>query len=111
MADVPWHEGDVIRKLRTIYGWTLDDLEERCDGVSFTTINKIELGKTKDPKRHTLDRIARAFGWTVRQLHDAIPQQPIAVSADIFTVAQEQRRLAPRARVRTTPTRTRTAKR
>ncbi len=77
-----WHEGDVIRKVRTLLGWTLEDLAE-VSGVNFTVINRIELGKTKEPKRATLAKIARAFGWTPRQIFDAVPTQGFALDLSI----------------------------
>jgi Predicted transcriptional regulator with C-terminal CBS domains len=79
---VSWHEGDVIRKARTLLGWTLEDLAERS-GVNFSVINRIELGKTKEPKRATLAKIARAFGWTPRQILEAVPAQGFAIDLSI----------------------------
>lgn len=83
MRNVPWTEGDVIRKLRVIFGFTLEQLAERCD-VSFTTISKLELGKTKEARRDTLKKIAAAFGWTAQQIIEAIPTQTIAVSDEVI---------------------------
>ncbi len=82
MGTVIWHEGDVIRKVRTVLGWTLDDLAT-LSGVNFTVINRIELGKTKEPKRATLAKIARAFGWTPRQILEAVPSHPFAIDLSI----------------------------
>ncbi len=63
-------------------GWTLEDLAERS-GVNFTVINRIELGKTKEPKRATLAKIARAFGWSPRQIFEAVPVQGFAIDLSI----------------------------
>jgi transcriptional regulator with XRE-family HTH domain len=71
---VRWHEGDVIRKLRQAVGWTLGDLH-RVSGVDMGVIHRLEIGRTKEPKRGTLVRIAAAFGLTDRQLLDAVPAQ------------------------------------
>lgn len=67
-----WHEGDVIRKLRTISSLTLADLQE-TSGVHGQVINRIELGITRDAKLETLNRIARAFGLSGRQIRDLVP--------------------------------------
>lgn len=84
-----WTEGDVIRKLRIAAGWSLLELERRAHGVRFTTISRIELGKTKEPKRSTLDRIAAAFGWTGRQLIEAIPPGTLIITpAAVVTKGQ-----------------------
>lgn len=68
----------MIRKLRVTFGWTLADLQ-RKSGVDPTTINKIELGKTREADRSTLQKIAAAFGLTLTQFLDAIPAQGIAL--------------------------------
>lgn len=75
---VRWHEGDVIRKLRTAFGWTIDDLSERS-GVHGQTIHRIEVGTTRSPTRDTLDRIAQAFMLTRRELEDAVPRDHVGV--------------------------------
>jgi len=69
---IEWHEGDVIRRLRRAAGWKLEDLKQ-ASGVDVQVIHRIEMGITKEPKRDTLRKIARAFGLTDRQLLDAIP--------------------------------------
>lgn len=69
---IEWREGDVIRKLRDVAGWGLEQLAE-ISGVDLQTIHRIEKGYTKEPKARTLYRIAQAFGITERQLRDAIP--------------------------------------
>jgi len=68
-----WHEGDVIRKLRIAFGWTLPELARRSQ-INQQTIHRIEKGETKDPKRDTLTRIAAAFNLTARELDDAVPR-------------------------------------
>jgi transcriptional regulator with XRE-family HTH domain len=67
-----WHEGDVVRKLRTLTGWTLQQTAARS-GVTFNTISRIELGVTQEAKRGTLTKVAAAFGLTARQLADCVP--------------------------------------
>ena len=67
-----WREGDVIRKLRMMVGWKLEDLA-KASGVGLQVIHRLEVGKTKEAKRRTLTMIAAAFGLTDRQLLDAIP--------------------------------------
>lgn len=78
MRNVPWTEGDVIRKLRQIYDCKLEELA-KISGVSLTAINRLELGKTKEPTRETVRKIAAAFGLTPAQFSAAIPSEPIAV--------------------------------
>lgn len=68
----PWTVGDVIRKLRVEAGWTLEPLA-RAIGSNVTVISRIELGKTREPKRATLQKIASAFGLTARDLEDMVP--------------------------------------
>jgi transcriptional regulator with XRE-family HTH domain len=69
---VQWHEGDVIRKLRKLVGWTLEDLS-KASGVDTQVIHRLEIGKTKEAKRATLSRLAGAFGLTSTQLLSAVP--------------------------------------
>ena len=76
VREVAWHEGDVVRKLRQATGWGLKELGERS-GVDFTTIHNIEMGHTKEPKRGTLERLARAFGLTWRDIADLVPSQAV----------------------------------
>jgi transcriptional regulator with XRE-family HTH domain len=71
-----WTEGDVIRKLRRAFGWTLEALAKRTT-LDPTTLNKIELGKTKAADRATLQKLAAAFGFTLTQFLDSIPSQTI----------------------------------
>jgi transcriptional regulator with XRE-family HTH domain len=71
-----WTEGDVIRKLRRAFGWTLGELGARAT-LDPTTLNKIELGKTKAADRATLQKLAAAFGFTLTQFLDSIPSQAI----------------------------------
>lgn len=73
-----WHEGDVIRKLRAVFNWGLKELERRS-GVDRNVINRIERGKTKEPKRETLRKIASAFLLTPQQLTDAVPVKSFRV--------------------------------
>lgn len=68
-----------MRKLRLIYSCNLEELAQ-LSGVSFTTISKLELGKTKEPKRDTIRKLAEAFGMTTTQFMAAIPPQTITVS-------------------------------
>lgn len=69
-----WHEGDVVRKLRTSAGMTLEQLS-RVSGVSVQVINRLETGRTRDPKTATLTRLAQALNptWTANDLRNAVP--------------------------------------
>lgn len=70
---LPWHEGDVIRKLRTASDLGLDALAKKS-GVDISTIHRLEKGLTKEPKRETLRKLAGAFNLTARELDDAVPR-------------------------------------
>lgn len=76
VREVSWHEGDVVRKLRISAGLKLEQLAELA-GMSFTTIAALEIGKTRDPKRDTIDKLATAFGLTGKELRDMVPQQKV----------------------------------
>lgn len=87
---IPWRDGDVIRRLRMAAGWKLKDLAA-ASGVDVQVIHRIEVGLTKEPKRVTLERIARAFGLTDRQLMDAVPP-PIDLPVQFVRLARPRRR-------------------
>lgn len=89
VAAVQWHEGDVVRKLRTALKWGLTELSQRS-GVNSQTIHRIEKGETREPKRATMARIAKAFNISLRELEDAVPRSVTThrVSEDV------QKRLA-----------------
>lgn len=89
VRQVAWHEGDVIRKLRHSAGWTLQQLAEKTH-LSVTAIHDIETGITKEPKRKTLTNIATAFGLTMRDLQDLIPQLPVRLDAPEPTERRQQ---------------------
>jgi transcriptional regulator with XRE-family HTH domain len=78
---VNWHEGDVVRKLRAVAGWTLQELAH-ASGVNIQVIHRLEAGATKEPKRATLTRLAEAFGLTARELADAVPP-PVELSINV----------------------------
>lgn len=67
-----WTEGDVVRKLRAVTGWRLEDLATRS-GVGVQVIHRIESGATKEPTKKTMTKIAEAFGLTYRDFLDLIP--------------------------------------
>jgi transcriptional regulator with XRE-family HTH domain len=68
-----WHDGDVVRKLRDAFEWTLKDLAKKS-GVDIQTIHRLEKGQTKEAKRDTLRKLAEAFNLTARELEDAVPR-------------------------------------
>jgi len=55
-----------LRTLRTLHGLSQKQLAERV-GVSHPRISELECGNG-DPKLHTLEKIAKAFGTTVSAL-------------------------------------------
>jgi len=69
---IAWHLGDVIRKLRDLAGWNLEQLSA-ASGIHHQVIHRIERGRTVEPKRRTVQQIALAFGLTERQLQDVTP--------------------------------------
>lgn len=85
-----WHEGDVIRKLRECVHWTLADLSA-ASGVNVQVIHRIERGHTKEPKRSTLTRIIKPFGWRYRDLIAAVPDTHPKLQ-DVQTVPTRPRR-------------------
>lgn len=55
--------GASVRRRREALGWSLDELARRTgtDGVSRAQVANIELGKTKAPRRKTVEKIERAL--------------------------------------------------
>lgn len=89
---VPWHEGDVIRKLRVAAGLRLEDLAAMTT-LSFTTIAALEIGKTREAKRTTIEKIALAFGLTERELRDMVPRQGVRLAqAEPQKLARDKRK-------------------
>ena len=74
-----WTAGDLIRKLRTVFGWDLEELADLAK-VDLNTISRIERGVTKKPELETLVKIASVAGWTADQFLAAIPKTPLEVS-------------------------------
>jgi transcriptional regulator with XRE-family HTH domain len=60
--------GEVIRAARETRGWTPDDLADRAR-LSRQGLIKIEQGRTKEPRRSTLEGIADALGMSVERLY------------------------------------------
>lgn len=78
MATVRFSEGALIRQLRQACGWRLWGLSQ-LSGIPMNTINKIEMGRTKQPDRNTIEAIASAFGLSYVQFYAAIPK-PVEVA-------------------------------
>jgi hypothetical protein len=55
--------------------------------MSPSVVHRLESGRTREAKRDTLDRIARAFGMTSRQLIDAVPKDPLELVAPVLPAA------------------------
>jgi transcriptional regulator with XRE-family HTH domain len=53
--------GRSIRERRIAQGITLGELSERS-GVNIATLSKLETGKTKNPRKHVLERISSVIG-------------------------------------------------
>lgn len=69
--ELQWSVGDVIRKLREQRGWGQKTLAAKA-GISQASIGRMEDSKG-DPKRSSLEAVARAFDMTVGGLYDLIP--------------------------------------
>lgn len=91
VREAAWHLGDVIRKLRAAADLTLHELADQS-GVNISVIHDLEIGRTKEAKRATLDKLASAFSLTARELEDLIPSQPVRF--DIVTKVKETRTLS-----------------
>ncbi|WP_103029983.1 helix-turn-helix transcriptional regulator [Salinibacter altiplanensis] len=61
----------LVRELRAIRGWSVQDLAERAD-VSPQTIYKIEGGGMTRPGVTTLSKVAAAFDATAADLLDEV---------------------------------------
>jgi len=70
IADVRFHVGDVIRKLRQDRNWTVEDLARKA-GVNKMTVSGIERGES-NYRRQTLELIAAALKSTVDELHSQL---------------------------------------
>jgi transcriptional regulator with XRE-family HTH domain len=75
---IPWREADVIHALRIECGWLSKDLAKRA-GLNRSVVYRIEDGSVRDPKPKTLEKLAGAFGMTLRELRAAVPPRPIVV--------------------------------
>ena len=63
--------GERIKTLKTVKGWTTQQLAE-ASGLPADTINKIISGATKNPNFDTLRRLAAALDTTVDKLMEGI---------------------------------------
>jgi transcriptional regulator with XRE-family HTH domain len=73
VQEVAWHEGDVCHKLRRVCGWTVLQLAKEAK-LNPALIYRLEDGRTKEPKRATIAKLATAFRLTPRQFMDAVPR-------------------------------------
>ena len=70
---IPWHLGDVIRKLREGRRWSLRYMSRNYK-VGYTTLSELENGETLETyKAQTLRKVAGAFSATEGELLDAVP--------------------------------------
>jgi transcriptional regulator with XRE-family HTH domain len=70
---VPWHLGDVVRKLREGRRWSLRHVS-RTFQVGYATVSRLENGETLDTyEAQTLKKLAGAFGVSEGELLDAVP--------------------------------------
>ena len=85
-----WTEGDVVRKIRSACGLTLQDLAGLA-GVSLTAVNRLETGHTKEAKRGTLNKIANVFGLSGPDLLGAIPHAiEVSLRTDVRDVIDKR---------------------
>lgn len=92
--------GDIIRKLRISKDLTQEALAENA-GISPTTLGNIETGRTRNPDKATIERIADALGVDVGVLladsevamGRAVPgttQVPVGYSMAALTVDEDE---------------------
>lgn len=73
-----WHEGDVCHKLRKLCGLTAKELAALAR-VTPSAIYRLEDGKTKEPKRATVAKLARAFGLTTAEFLECVPRGGVPI--------------------------------
>ena len=56
-----------IKKMRTKFGLTQDDLAKKAD-IKYTTLMKVESGTVNKPSVQTMDKIAKALGVSIEDL-------------------------------------------
>lgn len=56
-----------IKKFRKKIGWSMDQLSKKAD-IPFSSLNNIEMGRTKSPSIETLVKLANAFNISLDQL-------------------------------------------
>jgi transcriptional regulator with XRE-family HTH domain len=77
VAELTWHVGDVVYKLRSEKGWTQKDLAKRA-GVHHNTIVRLERGD-EGVQARTLKLVADALGVSRQQLWALVPEtNPLA---------------------------------
>lgn len=84
---MPWHEGDVVHKLRRMCGWTVEELARRAS-INTSVIYRLEDGRTRDPKRPTIEKLSAAFGFDVRDFRHLVPPGNVELKVDVGTEAQ-----------------------
>jgi transcriptional regulator with XRE-family HTH domain len=88
-------DGPALKRIRERAHLTLHELEEKS-GVSFTTISRIENGKSKSPQFRTLRSLADALGVSVDALVIYDYPAPTVTEPDERQVAEEHREYDPR---------------
>lgn len=63
---------EILKKLMDRHGHNAYDLEERS-GVPQPTINRILTGKHGEPRKNTLDKLAKVYGLQAAHLRGEIP--------------------------------------
>ncbi len=77
MAEMFWHVGDVVRKLRQAHQWTQKELARRA-GVHHNTIVRLEDGD-EGVQGRTLKQVADALGVTPKELWTLVPSEPLTL--------------------------------
>lgn len=78
---MPWHEGDLVHKLRRLSKWTVEELATRAK-MNPSVIYRLEDGRTKEPKRRTVTKLATVFGLSLREFTDAIPPGSVRLALE-----------------------------
>lgn len=85
---MPWHDGDLVHKLRRISGLNVEELA-RVAELPPSVIRRLEQGITKEATPSTIRKLATVFGFTHGEFVDAIPQATLKVPDITLRMGEE----------------------